>query len=576
MIRWDALLARHTARELDGLLRGSELRALRLDGDARDVVMLFGEHALLWRLHPTKGHLRLLTPLEPAEGDLAVRARLEGVTSVPDDRVLRFALAPKGSARAPMSLVVELLGNQWNAVLTEGAPLGPEPEIVRHVLWRRDGGRGARVGYPYRPPPPLRRQGVEGDVPLQAWLDVLARLPAGDRHAALVRTFAWTSPINAAALLGAAAAQAVDRACAAEAHSEAHSEAEALASGYRRWLRMVDPRAAGEPVVLATDSGSQPYPFPLHGTPHEAVDSMLAAIAGAVPSEPDDPDVAAEAAAAAAPIGPALMRRLEGDAARSGRRVERLQAELAGLTDPEALRRTADLILARYREIPAGASRARLVGFDGEAREIELDPAERPHDTAARYYAAAAKSERARAQLPRLIEEARAECVRAEALLAEALAGGVDEDALREVLGPDRPVERGQVVGPALPYRSYRSTGGLEIRVGRGARHNDDLTFHHASPDDVWLHARDNAGAHVVLRWNGPGKPPARDLGEAATLAALHSKARTSGSAPVDWTLRKYVRKPRKSPPGRVVADRVQTLFVEPDAELLGRLERLR
>jgi predicted ribosome quality control (RQC) complex YloA/Tae2 family protein len=112
--------------------------------------------------------------------------------------------------------------------------------------------------------------------------------------------------------------------------------------------------------------------------------------------------------------------------------------------------------------------------------------------------------------------------------------------------------------------------------VGRGSRHNDDLTFHHSSPNDVWLHARDAAGAHVVLRWPGPGNPPARDLEEAATLAALHSKSRTSGSAPVDWTLRKYVRKPRKAPPGRVTADRLQTLFVEPDEALPERLERLR
>ena len=100
------------------------------------------------------------------------------------------------------------------------------------------------------------------------------------------------------------------------------------------------------------------------------------------------------------------------------------------------------------------------------------------------------------------------------------------------------------------------------------------LTLRAALADlpDVWLHARHSAGAHVILRWPGPGNPPARDLQEAATLAALHSKARTSGSVPVDWTLRKYVRKPRKAPPGRVSIDRAQTLFVEPDPALLESL----
>jgi predicted ribosome quality control (RQC) complex YloA/Tae2 family protein len=81
------------------------------------------------------------------------------------------------------------------------------------------------------------------------------------------------------------------------------------------------------------------------------------------------------------------------------------------------------------------------------------------------------------------------------------------------------------------------------------------------------------AGAHVILRWQDrTANPPARDLHEAAVLAALHSRARTSGTVPVDWTRRKYVRKPRKAPPGAVVPDRVSTLFVEPDPALAARL----
>ena len=111
------------------------------------------------------------------------------------------------------------------------------------------------------------------------------------------------------------------------------------------------------------------------------------------------------------------------------------------------------------------------------------------------------------------------------------------------------------------------------MRVGRGSKANDELTFKHSAPNDIWLHARHSAGAHVVLRWNGGETPPARDLKQAANLAALHSKARTSGSVPVDWTRRKYVRKPRKSSPGSVQMDRAKTLFVAPDPSLLDRLK---
>jgi predicted ribosome quality control (RQC) complex YloA/Tae2 family protein len=77
----------------------------------------------------------------------------------------------------------------------------------------------------------------------------------------------------------------------------------------------------------------------------------------------------------------------------------------------------------------------------------------------------------------------------------------------------------------------------------------------------------------VVLRWdNADSNPPQRDIMEAATLAAVHSAARTSGTVPVDYTRRKYVRKPRRSPPGTVVIERAKTVFVKPDAELEERL----
>ena len=544
-IRWDTLLTRHTAAELNRSLVGARLRAVRLDRAARDVTLLFKDRALIWRLHPTRGYLRLHGPLEPTEGDHPIRGRLERVHAPPDERLIRFDFsAPRSDG---VSLIVELISTQWNALVTTGTA-----DTVRHLLWRPAGDTRRVIGQTYKPPSPTGRAGVAGQLSLEDWLAALEPVPSSDRPRVLIKRFAWTSPLNAQALLG--------------EPGDTDTESQ-LETGYARLRAMLDPSATLDPVVLQLETGPQPYPFPIPGTRAVGAETLLSAFESCA-----DADGEGGVATAAAVLGPELLGRIESAITHATRRTASLEVELAGAPDPLELRAIGDLILARYQDIPPGAVRAHLTGFDGAPVEVRLEPGEPAHASAARYYQNAAKAERAAERLPELIADARAELGRLEALLARVRSGAAEEAEVRETLRPARVAPRGATTGPMLPYKVFKSSGGLEIRVGRGARFNDDLTFRHSSPGDVWLHARHASGAHVILRWQGDGKPPAQDLEEAATLAALHSKARTSGSVPVDWTLRKYVRKPRKSPPGRVSVERVQTLFVEPDSDLIEAL----
>jgi predicted ribosome quality control (RQC) complex YloA/Tae2 family protein len=277
--------------------------------------------------------------------------------------------------------------------------------------------------------------------------------------------------------------------------------------------------------------------------------------------------------AAAAILPPELLAGLEQAADAALRRRTSLEVEYSGLEDPRELRARADLLLARFAVVPPGSARVALEGFAGEPTAIDLDPGLSVQENATALYERARRSERAAERLPALIAEAEANAASFQSLLDRACAGHASVDEIREALPPGRALRRGRGdTATLLPYRRYRSSGGLEIRVGRGARHNDDLTFHHSAPGDAWMHAREASGAHVVLRWGKPGNPPARDLEEAAVLAALNSKARTSEIVPVDWTFRKHVRKPRGARPGTVVIERAKTLFVEPDPEVEKRL----
>jgi predicted ribosome quality control (RQC) complex YloA/Tae2 family protein len=286
-----------------------------------------------------------------------------------------------------------------------------------------------------------------------------------------------------------------------------------------------------------------------------------------------------DAAARAAPeereedVAGALLARARKRLAGAERRIGSLGAEVAGAGQAERLRAHGDLLLAHLDWVEPGASSVVLPDFDGGETEVSLDPALKPHENAERLYDEARRRARAEARIPELLEQAERERERwtgaVEALergeVPEWVTGALLRSEQKEKKAKAQPVER-------LPYKLYRTSGGLEVRVGRTSKDNDRLTFGNCLPSAVGLHARSVPGSHVVLRWTGEGAPPARDLEEAATLAAWYSKARTSGTVAVDWTRRKYVRKPRGAPPGRVSILHAKTVFVAPDGALEERL----
>jgi predicted ribosome quality control (RQC) complex YloA/Tae2 family protein len=114
------------------------------------------------------------------------------------------------------------------------------------------------------------------------------------------------------------------------------------------------------------------------------------------------------------------------------------------------------------------------------------------------------------------------------------------------------------------PYKQYYFEN-WEIWVGKNAKDNDEMTFHAAHKDDLWLHAQGTSGSHVVVR-----NPTRRDqipknvIEHAARLAATKSGAKHGSWVPVMVTRIKYVRKPHGSAPGAVIPERTKTVFVEP------------
>lgn len=548
-MRWDPVLTAAVARELGAALSGERLRAIFVDRGAGTLHAYFRRATLLADLNPSRVGLDILAAAEPPDGARTFACRLSTVESLADERILVLVLPRVRGRGGVVRIVLELVPNRGNATVVEG-----DAWTVRHVLTTRGGARAPQVGRTYPMPEPTRR-GSERPLSLDEWLDLLGPEEPEARRAVLLRNVALTSPINAPALLGKTAGD-----------GDGADEA-TLVSGHEFWMRLREIALgpySGEAHVTECPWGPQPYPVCLPGYPCRVSPSLLDAIG----------EVRSTAGTTPGLIPSGLTGALEDALSLARKRTAKLRRELDSTPDPEVLRAKGDLILARLQRVPKGASEVVLPGFDGEEVPIPLDPALPPQKNAARYYDRAGRAQRARGQLPDLIREGEEREATLTELMDRVEAREATAEEIRTVL-PERELRARTPQGGAvraLPYRVYRTSGGLEVRVGRGSASNDDLTFRHSRPDDIWLHARDSGGAHVILRWDGKGAPPARDLHEAAVLAAVHSKARTSGSVPVDWTHRKHVRKPRKSPPGSVVPDRVKTVFVEPDPTLPDRL----
>jgi predicted ribosome quality control (RQC) complex YloA/Tae2 family protein len=286
----------------------------------------------------------------------------------------------------------------------------------------------------------------------------------------------------------------------------------------------------------------------------------------------------------------AVRRALRKARGRIDRKRRAIAQDAARAEHAPELRRQGSMIVTHLSQIEPGDRE--LTAMDWEAdppvqRTIELDPARDPHQQAEQLFHRARRlergaeiaSERDRAaredreilqELEQELEQAR------DRETVQALAERAREEGVRGLPEPAGKHSAGGRHHPPRrqPFRTFQGAHGRTIRVGRGSADNDALTLHHARPRDLWLHARGQRGAHVVVPLDRDESCPPELLIDAATLAAHFSEARGEPKVEVQYTPRRFVRKPRGAPPGAVTLERekVVNLRVEPDrlSRLLG------
>jgi predicted ribosome quality control (RQC) complex YloA/Tae2 family protein len=269
--------------------------------------------------------------------------------------------------------------------------------------------------------------------------------------------------------------------------------------------------------------------------------------------------------------------------------VKQLEKDLLSHANAEQQKRLGDLLLANLTTARRDGRRVVLLDYfadDAAPIEIEVDEQLSLPEEAACRFALYSRSKRALPQITTRIEAIRAELTTLDAQLEslEKIIAGRDEAALERFLALSAPRALSAPAGSAdgrkrkpekkIPgVRRYLSSDGFEIMVGRAARDNDYLTFKVAKPNDLWLHAADYGGSHVVVRNPTRKEVPHRTIIEAAQLAAQFSQARKDPKVDVHYTERKFVSKPKGSAPGLVRLMRSRNILVEPKEAVVRILD---
>ncbi|HEX5324461.1 MAG TPA: NFACT RNA binding domain-containing protein [Capsulimonadaceae bacterium] len=530
-------------------------------------------HHILISCEPSASRIYLIgmarkNPPTPPAFCMLLRKYLEGawVEAVEHpfgygERVVRLAFL--GRDRARYFLWAELMGKHSNLIFTNSA--GTILGAMKRVTMEMSRFRQVRAGIAYAPPPRQKGAKIDAFSPIAG--NDLPHADFGSREEArewLMATFSAVSPLMAEETI----ARLSDPPYTSDTVWYALND-----------LLNTARLAEWSPVLILDETGlaQSAYPVPLATVPAEGQQrwkSISAALERAYSQLMQESAFVQEKQA----LLSALRR------SRKGRERELIDIEegLANARRSEDYKETAHLIQANVAALPAGAEEAEVADLyadePGAVRTIALDPKLTALENAERYFRKYQKARDAQEALlgrKEIVEDALAALTLAQQRLESAQTpeelASASEGAQSQMPRFSPAAAAGkEEPSPFAGYkiRTYTSVDGWEVLVGENSTSNDFLTTKIASPSDIWLHARAIPSAHAIIRTkNRPVAVSAAALRLAAEQVARRSQAKYARLVPVDYTLKKYVRKPRRAAPGEVTYSHEKTLDVTPSEQ---------
>ena len=479
------------------------------------------------------------------------------------DRIVNFNISIRGDGGRIVSktLVCELMGKHSNIILLQD---GQIIDSVKRVNFQMSRYRQVLPGRPYLEPPGQDRlPAAQTD-----WLQIKAALEEKNDlplHKALLQSVNGLGPVSIREIIwraGLPLKQSIATLDASDwqALQEAWQElfAALSASSYQPTVAV---SAAGDFMAFAC--------FKLH----HLTDAVL-----------HDFDTMSAAADFVRSLKPAprrillqdeLLQQINEPLQRARHKLPVLTQELQAAENCDHLRICGDILMTYLHLIPTGADEVDLPDIYSEdpaaTVKIALQPRKSNVDNAQLYYSRYNKSKRAQELLREQLEQCRQDIFYLESVLQaaeHAETGAECEEIRQELIAQNylKAVGKKKSAPPQAKPLTLALVGGASLLIGKNNRQNDLVTFKLSQTNDLWFHAKDIPGSHIILR--SPEKEAnANDIRTAALLAAYFSKSRGSSNVPVDYTLRRNVKKPNGAKPGFVIYSQQQTIFVTPEQQ---------
>lgn len=481
------------------------------------------------------------------------------------DRVLKISIETYNDLGdlSVFALYCELMGKHSNIILVNEK--GVIVDAIKHVGLGMSSVRFVMPGLEYSAPPAQDKQDPSkasaGDFSM-----AMCMVGMGIAKA-LSNAFFGLSPAVAAQL----AARYTDKTeCTQLSEAEREELAERLTAFY---ADMAQGKEKASAVLNALGETEAVYPFAISGSGIKLYDSIGEAL--------DSLYINSDRREWAKRHGASARKVLQNNIERCEKKLALYADALNSEEQMEKCRLYGELLTANLHSLKSGTDTAAVDNYYADPVEriaIPLDRQLTPGENAQRYYKKYQKLKAARDMAIVQREQTLSELNYLEGQL-DNLTKCTAENELSELIEElkdqgyikrDKGGKKKMKLAASKPMHFVSSTG-ADIYVGKNNRQNDELTLRFASPNDIWMHTKNIPGSHVIVK--GASEQDTAAMTEAALLAAYYSRARGSENVAVDYTPRKYVKKPAGAKPGMVIYTTNKTAYVTPSEEAVAGLK---